>query len=143
MLIQIHPIQIPKFWEAIKFSAVKSDAIQEEHLNYYCINLLQDLLSGKKACLVEQDENLNVVFVVLFSINIEPLTGVKYFFVANIYSFQNHGLDAWKELFNDAHKIARQAGCAAFAVNTSNPRAIEVAGFLGFELFTSKYYKML
>ncbi len=139
MLIKIQAIQVPKFWEVIKFSAVKTDGIEEEYQRVYCLTLLQDLLSGKKNCVIAID-NDKIVFVALFSLNVHPMTQIKYLLIGNVYAFEHQSDANWIEIFDDSIKIAKSVDCKVIAVNTTNPRVITLAKRFNFKLFSSKYY---
>lgn len=126
MLIQIQAIQIPKFWEVIKFAALNSANIKDEFILYYCIELLQDLLSGKKLCFIgEEDQQIQFVFIL--SLQQDKMKSYKYMYINNLYSFQKQNTDKWIIVLNDIIKISKKAGCKKVQWDTKNNRIIQLS----------------
>jgi len=138
MLVQIHTKQIPAFWEAIKYAAIRSDDIKEEYWEYYSLELLQDLLAGKKTCFVAQEGN-QILFIIIIEFQINKMTGMKFLNFNNLYSFQTQADESWKEVFTDLYKIAVSAECKAIIGDSDNDRIGEINLSVG-ALCTSKKY---
>lgn len=138
MLIQIQSIQIPKFWEVIKFAALNSDDIKEDFVNVYSINLLHDLLSRKKYCYLAQENN-QILFVVILEFRVDKIIDMPYVYFNNLYSFKPQNMDIWKEVFFDLRKIAVVNKCKAIIGESSNFRVGEINDLVGASCIAKKY----
>jgi len=125
MLVKIPAVQIPAFWEVIKFSAVNADQIAVDKIPSYSIQLLQDLLSDKKSCLIAQ-EGTKVHFVLIIDIRYDSLRDQKFLFFDNVYSFKSQDLDNWPIYLADILTIAKEAGCNALMGNTKIQSLIDI-----------------
>lgn len=135
MLVQIQAIQVPDFWEVIKFAAVNSDHIEEQHIEYYCLELLQDLLSNKKICFIAQKEE----FVVILEFKVDKMRNMKYLYFNNLYSFKHQTDAIWEEVFSDFYKIAKAADCKAIMGDSNNDKVAEINKNLGTLCLSKKY----
>ncbi len=138
MLVQIHPTQVPNFWEAIKFAAIKSDGIEEEYVEYYCLELLQDLLSSKKICFVAQ-EGTEVLFVVLVEFRVDKMRNMKYLYFNNLYSFAAQDEKVWEQVFADFYSIAKAGDCKAIFGDSGNKKIEDMNNTLGTSCISKKY----
>lgn len=138
MLIQIQPIQIPAFWEVIKFAAIKSANIEEEYVEYYSLELLQDLLSSKKICFIAQEED-QILFVVILEFRIDKMRNRKCLYFATLYSFIKQPDSVWEEVFIDFYKIASAADCKAIFGDSNNDKIEEINKKLGTLCISKKY----
>lgn len=138
MLVQIHPIQVPVFWEAIKFASVNSDSVKEEYLEYYCIELLQDLLAGDKVCFIAQEKD-EILFVVIITFQVNKMTGMKFLFFNNLYSFKPQEDAVWKNVFIDLHKIAENNSCEAIIGESNNIKINAINMNIGASCISKKY----
>jgi len=138
MLIQIQAVQVPKFWEVIKFAAVKSDGIEDDVMQTYCLTLLQDLLSGKKVCFVGQKEE-KISFVVIIEIKFDNLRGYNYLHFLNIYSFFPQDDKIWKEGFTDLYKIALATKSKMIVGESGNDKIDYLAHLIGINVISKKY----
>lgn len=139
--MHIKAVNIPKVWEVIKHTAVKTDNIQEKNFPVYLTNLLQDLLSGYKQCLIGYDDKFEIISCLIYSIKIEPTTGISYVMLDNLYAFQKQSMEHWQLMWDDMTKIAKKNNCDVIACNTTNPRIEEMFTYYGATLFTKTYYK--
>jgi thymidylate kinase len=123
-MIRILGIQIPKFWEVIKFIALNSDQIDPKYHDAYCINLLIDLLSGKKQCYIVKNSEgkISIVFILYFYFNKYLDTTVMQ--VSNAYSFEQKGDVFWRKSEEGFRKIAEQNNVKVVVIETSNKSAI-------------------
>lgn len=138
MLVQLQSVQIPSFWEVIKFAALQSDKVKEEYQEPYCISLLQDLLSGKKLCFIGQDKGeIGFVFIITFQINL--MTGIKCLNLDNLYSFKHQSDENWMEARSDMLKVAVKAECKAVTAESNNVKMSRIADLVGMKEITRKY----
>ena len=59
MIIKVPLNQIKEYWEVIKYSAIQADAVADEHVGLYSLDLLYDLLNEKAQCLISFEDNRN------------------------------------------------------------------------------------
>lgn len=142
MLITVQAVQVPKCWEIIKLATVKSSGVTKENQEVYLINLLQDLLSGSKTCLMGS-LNDEVISCLVYSIRGEPTTGIQYLMVDNLYAFKTMPGPHWDHMWNDLCKIAGKHSCSVIACNTVHPKIEEVFTAYGGQLYTKTFYKYL
>jgi len=125
MLIQILPIQIPKFWEVVKFAAINSDNIEEKDQEVYSLNLLQNLLSGKKHCYITQKEK-QIFFVIIIEFRFDPMIEKNFIYFNNLYSFSAQGFLFWKTILTDLDLIAKNNSCDKFIGEVNNLKMQEI-----------------
>lgn len=125
MLVQIHSIQIPAYWEIIKYGAVKTDEIQEADIEEYSLNLLHDLLSNKKSCFVHQVDD-KVMLMTIITFMVEDLTKKKNLHMLNLYAFSHQENDVWINALVDIVAIAKKEGCHKLVAQSNNTRIKEL-----------------
>lgn len=139
MLIQIQPIQIPQFWELIKFAAVATNNIEEEHQDYYILNMLQDLLASKKTAFVIFNGDNQVTLVVVIEIRRDDLRDQKIMYMDCLYSFEKQPEENWGLAVMDLAVIAKKADCKAILGDTANPNLAKILEANGGECVSKRY----
>ena len=138
MLIQVQAVQIPKFWEAIKFATVNSEITEAKYVNKYCLSLLHDLLAGKKCCFVGQKDGKVFLVVILEFLYSNTYEG-NYLYFNNLYAFEKQADKVWFEVFTDLHKLAITKDCKAIMGDSANPRVAEINKSVGAKCISSRY----
>ncbi len=123
-MIRIVSTQIPKFWEVIKYAALNSAQVYEEYQTTYCVNLLIDLLSGKKECFIVK-ENSNIAVVLLLSFYIDRYIDKPGIIIDNIYSFTKNARRFFPEIERDLFKLAEVTNSKVAVIETANAAIIE------------------
>lgn len=131
-LIRLTPDQVPRFWEAIKFSCVKADNIRKEDLPKYLNQLLHSLLSSKAQCFIRLSDNRQLQALMVTKIMADDVTGEKVLFVACLYSYEPVSGEMWKIDFEKVRQFALQQDCQGITTWTNNPRVWELCISLGF-----------
>ena len=139
MLIQIQPIQIPQFWDVIKFAAISTDNVSEEHKSYYLLALLQDLLAGKRTAFVIQNKKNYVTLVVVIEVKRDELTNTKIMFMTCLYSFEQQSEENWDMAIRDLAIIAKVTGCVSIVGDTANSKLGKILERNGGSCVTKKY----
>jgi hypothetical protein len=139
MLIQIQPIQVPQFWDMIKFAAISTDNISEEHKSYYLLTLLQDLLAGKKTAFVIQNKENAVTLVVIIEVKRDELTNTKIMFMTCLYSFERQPEKNWDTAVMDLAIIAKVTGCVSIVGDTASSKLGEILERNGGSCVTKRY----
>jgi hypothetical protein len=131
MLIKLLPDQIPQFWEAIKYAAVKAEGVEEENIPYYVNNLLYMLLSNKATCLVKlNNERKFIGLTIVQVVNDEARNGLT-MFQRVVYAYESSSLDDWKDTIKEFKKFAISLGCkywSGWASNEQMAKICELAG---------------
>ena len=133
MLVQLVPGQIPIFWEAIKYAAVKADGIRDKDIPTYLNQLLYSLLSNKAQCFVRLDDERKLQSIVVTRILIDQVTGSKSLNISNLYGFQSSDMDTWKDTLDILMTFAKQRKCSIVTAWSANARVWEICDNLGFE----------
>ncbi len=132
MVIRITASQIPTLWEAIKFTAARSDRIPEKDLPLYLNRLLIALLNDKAQCFIRMDENKELLAIAITRIIQDEVTGEKTLFWNHLYSFKLVSNDQWEDDWPVIQEFAKLQGCKKITLYTTNHRVVELATSRGF-----------
>jgi hypothetical protein len=130
--IKLLAAQIPEMWELIKFITIKVDEVNEKDLQPYLNELLHALLNNKAQCFVELSEDRNVVGVCITRFMIDKITGQKFLFIQNAYSFQVANDEARKQFMDFLKEFAKKEQCAYLSFSSRNKRIGELGLQNGF-----------
>jgi hypothetical protein len=133
MFVRLLPNQIPSFWEAIKYAAVKADAIRDKDIPRYLNQLLYALLSDKAQCFIRLSDDRKLQVVVITRLIADQVTGDKSLFINCIYGFQSSDIDTWRDNFSTVVSYAKQRECKMIIAWSANERVWEICDNLGFE----------
>lgn len=133
MAIMLTPDQIPLFWEAIKYSVVNAEMIEDKYMDKFLNRLLYLLLSSKAQCFVRLSEDRKLQMVGLTSIHEDEIRDEKTLFAYSLYSFEKVPGEVW---VNDLEKLkdwAKASGCKSLTAWTNNEKAITLFNMLGWK----------
>ena len=133
MIVKLLPKQIPFFWDAIKFSAVRSDEVKGEAVQPYLTELLHALLSDKAQCFVRLDEKRTLLGILITRVVVNKITGAKYLLLQNLFSWLQQDDDVWISDYMYVKKFAESEECRYISLSTGNPVIFELANRLGFK----------
>ena len=124
-------VQIPLFWDAIKFACVKSDEVEEKNFPVYFNELLHALLSDKAQCFVMLDKDKILHSIAISRIITDPLLGRKELLLQCVYSM--HTIEPTELMRNLSVLVAlaKKEKCSAVSFNSRNPRVWEMAKLSG------------
>ena len=131
MIIRLLALQIPIFWETIKFVAKSADEIDEKELQPYCNELLQALLSDKAQCFVILDEKRMLTAMAISRVLGNKITGQKYLYIQCLYGFQVIDDSKWIEGFDLMRRFAESEGCSYVSFDSRNSRVWDIGRVLG------------
>jgi hypothetical protein len=131
MLYKLQNVQIPKYWEIIKFAAVNADEIKYADVPDYCVRLLLDLLNTKVECILSLDKDKNIQRVLLVSMIEDEVTKDKKLMLRNIYSFVKSPPNVWKEETGVVFEWAKKTGCTKVFLTTANRAVAGLANLYG------------
>jgi len=131
--IKLLPTQIPVYWELLKHITVKVDEVDEKNLQPYLNELLHALLNGKAQCFLGLDDKRTVITVFITRLMIDKITGEKYLFIQNMYSFKVADNESRKQDIDFLKEFAREEQCAYMAFRSRNKRIWELGEITGFK----------
>jgi len=133
MIIQVTPREIPRFWGAIKFAAVKVEEVEEGKIAPFAVELLHALLNEKAQCFIRLSDDRLLNAITITRIRYNPQTDEKYLYVQCLYSWQIVDDGVWKRDMAFIKRFARSVGCVYIGALTKNYRAQDIMTNLGFE----------
>lgn len=131
MLIKILPIQIPFFWDAIKFACTQADEVDIKDRASYYNELLQALLSDTAQCFVWLDSNRVLNGLTLTRVMVNKVTGKKELFIQCAYTMQKMDDETVKSHWSTMQAFAEKNQCSYMTFQSRNPRIWEIADILG------------
>ena len=131
MLIKLIPKQIPIFWETIKYSCEKADALHQENYQPYFNELLHALLSDKAQCFVRLDDKRVLLGLLITRFLGNKVTGEKEFRLQSAYSFHSEPQAVWAKDFGVVLEIAMKTGCTKITFETNNPQLASLGTSVG------------
>jgi hypothetical protein len=131
--IKLLPSQVGQYWEVIKYITVTVDEVDEKNLQPYLNELLHALLNEKAQCFIELSESRNIVGVCITRFMMNKITGEKYLYVQNAYSFRAADNESRKESVEFLKKFAQKEHCAYIEFRSRNKRIWEIGEMSGFK----------
>ena len=131
--IKLLPAQVVQQWELIKHIACKVDEVNERDLQPYLNELLHALLNSKAQCFVGLDDKKIVTGVLITRLIIDKITGEKYLFIQNAYSFKVADDESRKQDIDFLKEFAKEEQCAYMAFRSRNERIWELGKITGFK----------
>ncbi|MDP2159444.1 MAG: hypothetical protein Q8K02_03110 [Flavobacterium sp.] len=132
-------MQIPSFWETIKFCCVQADEVESKDLQPYFNELLHSLLNEKSQCFVKLGDDKTLLALSVTRILIDKITGQKSLFIQILYSWKRFEDKEWQEGFNFIKEFAEHEQCKYIYFEPRNPRIWEMAEFLGCQESNRKF----
>jgi hypothetical protein len=139
MFIKLITMQIPMFWETIKFSCKNADMIQPKNYQVYFNELLHALLSDKAQCFVRLDDKRKILAILITRVTGHKITGEKSLCLQSGYSFEAVPQNIWQEDFKILLDVAIKNDCKSITFDTSNEALANRALGVGCEEVTRSY----
>jgi len=133
MAIMLVPDQIPIFWEAIKFSVVNAEMVEEQYRDKFLNRLLYLLLSSRAQCFVRLSEDRQLQMVGLTSIQVDEIRDEKTLFAYSLYSFEKVPGEVWVKDLDNLIAWAKASGCKTLTAWTNNAKATSLFNMLGWK----------
>lgn len=128
-MILLNAMDIPAYWEAIKYASSKTDDITEKSRNAYFNKLLADLLSGNVQCFVRVEDTLDSI--VLAKVLYSEQQDERFLHIITLFSWSFKTQQEWEHDFNTLVSFARNNKCTRIDAVSNNQRAIELMNSLG------------
>ena len=101
------PLQIPHYWEVIKYAALMANTVSQKDQVAYCRNLLIDLLASKTSCVMQLDkETRNIKAIILYQVhlnNFDPTEKSAY--IDTLYLFDDGYINEMKQFIEKLIKV--------------------------------------
>ena len=136
MIMELLQSQIPNYWKIIKTAGIKSDGIMTEFQEDYCDSLLNELLSGKKHCVLKVDQNKELVCIFLFIIQYNDLKKIKYLRITNAYGVKKQVLSDWQETKKDFIALCKKYSCVGMVAEASHDGMKKILEQIDFKFHT-------
>jgi len=143
MIIKVPLNQIKEYWEVIKYSAIQADAVADEHVGLYSLDLLYDLLNEKAQCLISFEDNRKINRVLIISFLVDEIRNKKTMFFRTLYSFHRGSSEQWQSESLNIYAYAKKLNCHDIQMTTSNPEIIQLAKRYGFSSESNNYRLIL
>jgi len=131
MAILLTADQVPKFWEAIKFSCINADSVEVKYRSSYLTRLLYQLLSGKAQCFVRLDNKRMLQALAITKIMIDEISDKKTLFVSCLYSFTKVDVALWQNDMRFLKKFAQENDCITITCNTVSNKVAQLCESIG------------
>lgn len=131
MIIKLLSIQIPTYWEIIKFVATKAEEVDNEDLPAYLNWLLHNFLSDKAQCWVRLDEDRKIIALLITQITIDKITAKKSLHLRCIFSFRHVPFDSWQKDFDLLIQFGKQEKCDNITSASKHEKIWEIMSYLG------------
>lgn len=132
MLIKILPVQIPVFWESIKFCAVTADEVGEKYRQKYLNKLLHSLLSNRSQCFVRLNEQRVLQALMITSLDVDNMTDKKALCIQLLYSIERVAEGEWREDYDFLLNFAKKQQCQVITFGTRHERVMSIGQAVGF-----------
>lgn len=142
MLIRLQSVQIPNYWEQIKFSACKADQVKDEDISEYSVKLLLDLLNDKVQCVISNGKDRKIHRIYIIAIIMDSVTNDRTLVLKTVYGFVKSGPGTWKYETDQILEYARKMECKKISLTTYNNAVVKLANMYGMEE-TSKNFTMV
>lgn len=126
MILKIPAIQIPLYWELIKYASIKAEGVKKEHVKSYVIELLFNLLDGTDQVLLSFNPDKSLNRVLIYSFYLDPMTREKVMFFKTLYSFNHASRENWEQESLLVYEFAKSEGCQVIKMQIRNPKIIQI-----------------
>ena len=133
MLIKLISTQVVDFWEVIKFAVTRVDEVDSKDLQLYLNELLHALLSDKAQCFVRLSKDRIIIALCITRIRADKITGKKYLFIQNVYSFKATIDETWTQDADFLKEFAKKEKCSYLSFYSRNKRIWELGEMVGFK----------
>ena len=142
MIIKLLPVQVPSFWNDIKYAVEKVTELNDIGLQKYLTRLLTNLLSEKAFCLVRLDNERRLEGIFILRIARYEMTDEKALIIDCMYSLKRAPNKEYKEMVDKFYDLAKSLDCKYLTAWTENARVMELCNLVGFKetfrLYTKK-----
>ncbi len=139
MFIKLLPTDIPRYWDAIKYSCKVADEVDDKDFLPYTNELLHALLSDSAQCFVRLSDDRMLEGLAITRILFNKQTDERYLYFQSVYSWQYRPEAIWEEDLEFVKRFARQTKCSYIGAISRVKRMQELLTNVGFEETTRVY----
>lgn len=132
MIIRVLSLQVPRFWELIKYTLQKTERIGVDESQKKFNTVFAALLSDKAQCFIKHEDG-QVKAVMITELIENRIEGIKTLNIRSLYAFSPFELMEWREYFPLIQKLANTFECKHISFNSRHHKLITVAKDLGFK----------
>jgi hypothetical protein len=126
MFIQLLSVDIPRYWELIKFACTQAEEVDAKLMPAYLRDLLVALLSDKAQAWVRVDDNREIVLICVTRLLYNQQQDEKYLYMQVGYSWKRLPNEVWFRDFDILKKFGKQQGCNYIGTMSRNSRVWEL-----------------
>lgn len=132
MIIKISPEQVVRYWETIKFAAVKAEGIADADIPAFGTDLLLNLLNGTWFCWMSLNDAREIQRLVIMSLDDYEVVQKHCLTMHYLYSFSHASNTDWHNEIDQVYKFAKKAGCSLIRAITRNEKLEAIGKSIGF-----------
>lgn len=133
MVIRLLSIQIPQYWEHIKYALSQVERFGSDEIALWTYNrVLASLLNDKSQCFIMTDGANIIKALAITEISEDLITGVRVLYIRCLYAFNPVPTEGWLKDFKVIRAMADEAKCSKITFQTSNSRIESIGKLLGF-----------
>lgn len=143
MTIKLLSLQIPTFWQSIKYAAIKADGVKRDSIQKYLNELLLDLLNDTAQCFVRLDDEKQLQAIMITRLKDDKLYEKRYLLIQCMFSFIKVSDDIWTDDMMFLNQFAQKEQCSQIIFETTNKQIIDLAEKYNFKYsFTTMSYNV-
>jgi len=140
MILKIPALQIPNYWELIKFAGVKADGIADKDISRYAIELLLKLLDGTYGALLSFNKDKSLNRVLIYEFYQDKITDEKVVQFKIMYSFNHASKENWDEESVLVYEFAKTNNCDLVRATIRSDQLMDITDQLGGTVESKNYY---
>ncbi len=142
MLTRVLPIQVPRYWELIKYSLQQTEKVGIDATQAQFNDVFADLLSSKCQCFIKSDGSIAQA-VLLLHVKHNQITNSDSIHIRSLYVFSTLSPADWEVEFKFLNTLAKDLKCKRITFDTANSKLIHLAKSLGFgSAYTNMTYTL-
>jgi hypothetical protein len=132
MVIRLVSLQVPRFWDIIKYSLQQTERIGIDDSQKKFNNIFAALLSDKAQCFIKHKEG-EIKAVMITELAENRIEGSKSLYIRSLYAFSPFELLEWQEYFPLIKDLAKSFDCQSISFNSNHHKLHKVAMDIGFK----------
>ena len=132
MVIRLLSLQIPQFWDIIKYALQQVERFGEGEEDERYNRILAALLNDKSQCFIMYSEDEKVKAVMVTEILEDLITSKRTLNLRCLYAFDVVATSEWTSNFGFLIDVAKAERCYKITYETNNPRVQSLGEGVGF-----------
>ena len=133
MIVRLISVQVPKFWDVIKYALQQTEAITEVPTKFN--ELFAALLNDKAQCFLKYSEGPGgeIQGIMVTELHEDRFTKERSVKIRCLYAYKVLPRGEWEEDFKLIRGLAISEKCTRVFFDSKNPRVLQVAREVGFK----------